>query len=212
MKLRTRWLNALVQLGLDTDQGAVVFERILKYYAQRHRQYHNLSHIEALLDLAEQYRGELLEPAVVEMAIWFHDLVYRPLSKQNEKKSAQLARKWLAELGADSVLQERVAVLIRQTEKPTDFLPSKDRDMAWLLDFDLSILGRSTEVYARYAEAMRKEFKLVPEVLYRQGRVRLLRQFLKLDFIYRTGPMRRALERPARENLLKELKFWEHLG
>ncbi|TIU73585.1 MAG: hypothetical protein E5W15_07330, partial [Mesorhizobium sp.] len=65
-------------------------------YSAEDRHYHGLPHIEAMLALADEYRGLLDDPQAVEAAIWFHDAIYDSRAKDNEAKSAQLAEKRLA--------------------------------------------------------------------------------------------------------------------
>lgn len=209
MNLNEVWLQNVKEWGCDEASGERVFSKIRINYEKTNRYYHNFSHIKALLRLFKEYESEIVEPNLVSMAIWFHDLVYHPLSKKNEIKSARLAGKLLNDMGVSCDVQQRVSEFILQTAYPIEKLRSKDRDLAWFLDFDLSILGAAPDEYARYAEAVRKEYRIIPESFYRLGRMKILRQFLEQDFIYKTAPIRRQLEKQARSNVLKELKFWE---
>lgn len=53
-------------------------------------------------------------------------------------------------------------------------------DLKLFLDFDLSILGTSAEVYQRYSQAIRKEYSWGPYFLYRKGRKKILENFLSI--------------------------------
>ena len=57
-------------------------------YRAPDRHYHGLSHIEALLALAQEYRTALSDPDAVEAAIWFHDAIYDSRRSDNETRSA----------------------------------------------------------------------------------------------------------------------------
>ena len=58
-------------------------------YAEPQRFYHNLFHIERLLQeysttIASQLEGDKQEQLIIILSIWFHDLVYDPKKKDNE--------------------------------------------------------------------------------------------------------------------------------
>src|SRR6266446_4861492 len=73
-------------------------DELVRAYAATERHYHNLTHIEAMLDLMRSYENALSDPAAVEAAIWFHDAVYDTHRHDNEERSAQLATDRLKEL------------------------------------------------------------------------------------------------------------------
>ena len=64
-------------------------------YQGPERHYHGLAHIEAMLALARENRALLDDFEAVEAAIWFHDAVYDSRAKDNEARSAMLAREML---------------------------------------------------------------------------------------------------------------------
>ena len=79
---------------LNTDDGAdstAVVNDLIARYAEPQRAYHTLEHIMHCLGEFAGVREQAGEPEAVEVAIWFHDAVYNPLLKTNEKKSADLA-------------------------------------------------------------------------------------------------------------------------
>ena len=69
-------------------------------YAEPHRAYHTAAHIAEVLRWYDWVADEAgwHEPAAVYLAAVFHDAVYDPLAKDNEARSAALARRRL--LGA----------------------------------------------------------------------------------------------------------------
>lgn len=200
------WRNSLTALGLDPAAADSCYQDLLKRYRGAGRFYHNFAHIEAMLKWLDTYRDELQEPALVTLAIWYHDAVYSVLRKGSENRSAALAIKQLQALGLNQSGLDKVAVMIRQTADHHGPLLSQDRDLAWFLDFDLSILGAEAKVYARYAENIRKEYRLIPAMLYNSGRSKVLHRMLEAEFLYYTPAFRRSHERQARSNLLQELR------
>jgi predicted metal-dependent HD superfamily phosphohydrolase len=67
-------------------------------YAEPHRHYHALGHVEALLRWLDSYRALAAKPALIEAAIWFHDAVYDTRRHDNEARSAHWARDELTAL------------------------------------------------------------------------------------------------------------------
>ena len=139
-------------------------------------------------------------PALVEMALWFHDAVYDPKAGDNEERSADLAALALSDFGASAASIERVRHLIMLTKTHQ---PSDDADEALLIDIDLAILGQSVERFDQYEEQIRFEYSWVPEEVYREKRAEVLRGFLIRDQIFVTEPMRQRFERSAKDNLAR---------
>lgn len=185
--------------------------RLRKSYTSRGRYYHTLEHIAAMFSLWEQHNHALRDPDTIALAIWYHDAVYQSLRKDNEKRSAQWAKQDLTAWGLAAEKINTVVKMIEVTAHHHEVPEPVNHDLLWFLDFDLNILSAPAAVYTTYVEHIRKEYRWVPEVLYRQGRVKVLRTMLAADFIYHTPAFRQQKERLARENVRKEIAYWEHL-
>lgn len=176
-------------------------------YSGEDRHYHGLGHIEALLDLAREYRALLADPEAVEAAIWFHDAVYDSKAKDNEAQSADLARQKLTGRVEGGRL-ERIAAMIEATA--THALPglaeeAAQRDAALFLDMDLSVLGASPDAFDAYERGVREEYEWVPEPAWTAGRGAVLRNFLVRPAIFHTQEFRDRFEAQARENMERSL-------
>src|SRR5262249_2268146 len=141
----------------------------------------------------------------LELAAWFHDAVYDSRADDNEERSALLAESVCAGWGLPAETVHLVGRLIRATR--THQADVDDRDAAVLLDADLAILGAEREVYDAYAAAIRREYAWVAENDYKQGRSRILHEFLRRKRIYRLETMHENRDSRARENLTRELKM-----
>ncbi|WP_315923400.1 hypothetical protein [Mesorhizobium sp. SP-1A] len=190
---------------------AVLRRDLSALYGADGRHYHGLSHIEALLALAAEYRALLSDPDAVEAAIWFHDAVYDSRAKDNEARSAELARRKLAGKTAPERLA-RIAAMIEATathELPRFADPAKTRDAALFLDMDLSVLGAPQEVFDAYEQAIRREYAWVPEEAWRSGRTAVLQAFIQRPHIFHTEEFRNRFEKQARLNIARSLKRLE---
>lgn len=175
---------------------------LMEAYAQPHRAYHNLIHLQDCLQQFEQVRQETEQPDEVEMALWFHDAVYIPQSGNNEEQSATWATEGLLTSGVEADRVRRIASLILDTRH--DRQP-ETQDCKILLDVDLSILGREPEEFAAYERQIRTEYSWVPEEEYCTKRVAILESFLARPAIYQTEFFRSRLEAQARENLTQSI-------
>ena len=180
---------------------------LAKLYEAEDRHYHDLGHIQAMLALAEEYRGLLDDPRAVEAAIWFHDAVYDSRAKDNEAKSAELAEKRLAGRASSHRLA-RIAAMINATATH-QLPPFRDEDAlndaALLLDMDMAILGAEPAAFDAYEKAVRLEYGWVEEPMWRAGRSAVLKSFLTRPNIFYTQSFRDRFEARARQNLERSL-------
>ena len=174
-------------------------------YAEPHRRYHTVEHLEEALAAFERLRDLAADADAVELAVWFHDAVYDAAAPagENEARSAGLAVDELTALGMapSSVAEVERLVLLTSGHEVAD----GDANGAVLADADLTILGADPGRYARYAADVRAEYAHVPDDAWRTGRAAVLDGFLRRPRIYRTDRAHAALDAQARANLTAEL-------
>ncbi len=195
-----RWRSLWERLGADADMDSV-YSALVEKYSEKHRAYHNVKHLEQCLEEFDGVKGLLNRPDEVEMAIWFHDAIYKPTSSKNEAESARWAAAEMKKAGASDDSIRVVNDLILATKH--DGAPDSG-DAEFLIDIDLSILGSAPEIYREYEENIRKEYKWVPPFIFRKKRKEILNSFLKRDRIYATEFFRKKYEQNARANLKSE--------
>jgi predicted metal-dependent HD superfamily phosphohydrolase len=179
--LEQHWKELMQTWGFADN--AAMFVRLCAAYGESQRHYHTLEHLEDCLQKAKLLRQSASKPAQIEMALWFHDAIYKPYSSSNELESAQWAERFLQDNDADSDDIARVYAMIMATKHAsTD--QYFDSDTALLLDIDLSILGEDAATYNRYEKNIRREYRWVPFFLYRKKRREILNYFLQRENIY----------------------------
>jgi predicted metal-dependent HD superfamily phosphohydrolase len=205
--MENRWLNTMRESGADKAVLQHIFSTVLApRHNEAHRAYHNFAHIAHLLDLIEAHSAASnLDPFVLNLVAWFHDVVYNPKKKDNEEQSAQIAEEWLPKMGVPTQVANHVLHIIRRTANHTQNDATDTPETLFFLDADLVILGCDPTRYEAYHQSIRAEYKHVPRILYKPGRRNVLKQFLKADFLYRTEPFRSTYERQARQNLEAEI-------
>ena len=193
---KSRWLNLMVAWGFE--QNLQVFSELDKAYSQSGRFYHNAQHVGACLTHCDSIKANLTYPREVELALWFHDAIYKIFSSNNEKKSAIWARDFLLDNGAAPDDASRVYDLILATRHNA---PAATRDASFLVDIDLSILGANPRVYAQFEQDIRREYRMVPSAIYRKKRIAVLQGFLSRETIFNNAPFSSQLEAQARGNI-----------
>jgi predicted metal-dependent HD superfamily phosphohydrolase len=174
-------------------------------YAEPHRRYHTERHLDECLnqvdrpaDLAERDRRRL------RWALLWHDAVYEPGARDNEARSAALAKTELTACDVDPADVAEVVRLILLTESHR--APADDYLGALMVSIDLSILGSDPQRYREYSAATREEYGHVPDELWRAGRSAVLRRMLDAEALYPDARFRDALEAQARANMTDELR------
>ncbi|HEY1166991.1 MAG TPA: hypothetical protein VGE90_17570 [Chitinophaga sp.] len=201
--LKQTWLELTSRYCTNEELINSEFDKLIVQYATPGRYYHNLQHIEALLTLQGAYAAEIRNNEVLQLAIFYHDVIYNVLKSDNEEQSALAAGAFLQQTTFPPYQIITVMDYIRATKTHTG--DEHDDDLDFLLDFDLSILGSPADVYIEYAQQIRREYNVYPDEVYHPGRKKVLTHFLEKPAIYRTATFREQYEVQARQNIAAEL-------
>lgn len=186
----------------DVRLAETFWQEIEAHYSHKKRHYHNLLHLEKLLEQLAVHTG-IEDWDTLLFALYYHDVVYKVTRKDNEEKSAELARVRLTEIGYPTEKINRCVAHILATKSHT---VSTDGDTDLFTDADLSILGTDAATYQKYTQQIRAEYAIYPDFMYMPGRKKVLQHFLQMEHIYKTDYFRNALEEQARRNLKEELE------
>lgn len=200
--LKEYW-NSILLKYTDRLYSDELFRNLINQYSDKSRYYHNSTHIQKMLDFSLAFSDKIMEPEVVQLAIYYHDVIYNSLSKNNETDSASLAVQQLSKttFSAEKIKLTEQFILSTQKHLPLTEHP----DVYYFLDFDLAILGTSEDIYQDYAEKIQKEYKWVPSFLYTKNRTKVLEHFLSRKEIYFTEIFRNEYESVARKNMQYEI-------
>jgi predicted metal-dependent HD superfamily phosphohydrolase len=195
--LHRKWRDLLCAWAVDPALAERMYEDVCEHYGGPGRFYHTLDHVQSVLETVESLGSYAQNLNAVKVATWLHDVIYDSKAPDNEDRSADYAERLCEKL---SMPEGRlVAALIRKT-KTHD--AGEDADAEVLLDADLAILGAAESVYRIYAGKIRQEYAWVSESDYRQGRGRILQNFLSRPRIFH---LLGHLENPARRNIAAEI-------
>jgi len=201
--LKSSWENLLQSFIVDPRISQKIFFELVTAYSSTGRFYHTLKHIQQILGTIEQMRTLAQNFPAIQLAAWFHDVIYNSKSQNNEERSAEYAVTALTKLKIPLTTVEIVQNFILNT-KNHQAAPS-DIDSQILLDADLAILGSPNLEYKAYTQAIRQEYSWVNEQSYIVGRQQILSNFLQRKRIYLTKQMFLGLEADARRNMQNEI-------
>lgn len=194
-------------LCLNFSENKILVEKfwteIENNYSTKSRYYHNLPHLENMFEEIDAVRDQIEKFENISFSIFYHDMIYDASSKLNEEKSADVAKERLESLGVNN---DKIQNIYEQILATKSHKKSENKDTNFLLDADLSILGKSSEAYSEYTKQIRKEYSIYPDFLYKPGRKKVLQHFLELENIFKTEYFRGKYEIQARENIESELK------
>ena len=199
----SRFQRLCERMGIAERVVSLAWHSLWLGYTESHRHYHNWEHIGSMLAALDCVSGidESRGRDRIEMAVWFHDVVYDPKSSTNEADSAALFRQLLgAEL--DTVDVAAIERLILATDPRRDRGDAEDEKI--LVDIDLLVLASDPSCYCAYADAIRKEYVHVPEDAFVKGRLEVLERILQKP-IFMTEHFAKREEK-ARANLEDEIE------
>lgn len=170
-------------------------------YGEPQRFYHTAQHISECLELLDWLlETQLMEPQpLLEMALWYHDVVYQPQASDNERRSADQAMGFLQSCGQiDAVIDSLIMATCHLGDTEEVAKPPLTQ---WMVDIDLAILGALPHRFSQYETQIRHEYDWVPETQYQQKRQAILMQFLNCSHIYQSSLFQQRFEAQARRNL-----------
>ncbi len=192
------------------------YKNLTVCYQEPHRHYHTLTHLKSCFyhldayassELCELDKSSLLE---VELALWFHDVIYQPRSLTNEKDSAAKLSDFLNYNASQETQSLRLIELVLVTQHPSIAQNKQqgillDIDLSILLDIDLSILGADSACYDEFELAIKQEYKWVPDELYKEKRSCLLNSLLRHKHVFQSEYFTVHLEHQAQCNIKRTI-------
>src|SRR3989338_8344182 len=199
--MKDRWVVFFKAVGAQGDPEEF-YKDIVERYSESHRFYHTLDHIAHCLKEFEEIRQLCDDSLAVEMALWFHDIFYDVWpTGNNEKMSAEYAMKQGKKMGLKEHFLQRVSDYILYTTHKKECI--HNRDAQFVVDIDLSILGKPFKEFDEYEAKIKEEYRwFVLTGVFNKKRAEILRKFLDRSSIYQTDYFRAKYETQARRNLM----------
>jgi len=204
---KSRFVRLWRQLAAYFDQPYCegVFDELKELYGGHNRYYHSDAHIHHCLSkLDESVSNPELAPHV-EMAIWFHDVIYTAGDPLNEQNSAD----WFRKLATNHLSKQdvdRVTNLITITEHR--HVPS-NADEKLMVDIDLSSFGFPETQFIEDGRSIRQEFSDIPDGEFIAGQIVFLNRLLERPALYSTEYFQENYEDTARKNIGALLQIYQ---
>ncbi len=189
------WGHCLLDSAID--ESAAIHQHLIDSYSEPQRFYHTLDHIEHCLSLLDKIRSELQNPEALELAIWYHDVVYQPGSIDNEQLSAD--QFMTTSNGVfDDTLRNTIYRHIMATVH--DGSEVKDTDTHYMLDIDLSSFGQAWPEFIRDSDNLRLEKKGQPDDEFYKNQAAFQDKLFGQPRIFKSDYFYDKLETQARQN------------
>jgi len=195
--LQVRWIKFCSRITIPKKE--TLWKNLDALYSEKTRHYHTFQHIEDCLHTLDQWPPHLNGSArdTIELAIWFHDIIYDTHRADNEESSAALATYYLR---GHPLATDCHALILATRHKQTEGMRTEEI----MCDIDLSILGAAPAKYQQYAQQIRQEYSWVEDNEYATARARVLKNFLNREHLFQTPHAIEKWEEQARKNIAKE--------
>lgn len=163
---------------------------LLSMWNESQRHYHNLNHLNDLIDKIDEKKGSLTEKEYEKLLITalFHDIIYNPCEVNNEEKSADFFMSVCEDKSNKDILEIKQAILDTKTHKPS----SKVSQI--FCDLDMSIVESDYDKLLEWEEGIEAEY--VPcfgKEAYKEGRLKFLESLLN-KYNHNAGNLLKLIE------------------
>lgn len=201
------WLRCVRQ-NSDPAGADRAWKVLVEGYNQPHRRYHDMGHLKHCLYGLGLAATVARDPATLEVAIWFHDVVYDPGAKDNEERSAEvfaaLMGPYMAPARVDSIRKLIMTTMHRQQPE--------EGDERFIADIDLSSLAKPWSQFLVDSENLRAEEPERSDEDYYAAKIRFHRSLLQRQRLFNTVPFQLRYEAHARENIERFLALLADRG
>lgn len=176
------------------------------------RPYHGLRHVALLWTRHRRFAAGTPFAApqatrLIACAIAFHDVIYDPRRRDNERCSARLWRHnappGLCPADIDWVASAIEATADHLAPYPTG--SPRERLLLWMLDLDLTPLGEPAPLFTRNSRDLRIEYRHLPKADWERNRQSFMRKLQAAPRLFRYRPLAIRFEAAARRNVARAL-------
>jgi predicted metal-dependent HD superfamily phosphohydrolase len=193
--------------GPEALEPEPVYAEIVAHYGEPHRHYHTLEHVDDCLERLDRVHALPPDPGAVELALWFHDVVFESDARDNERRSAQYYLDRAA--GASPRFRRHVCSMILASNHAGLL---SDTDLSYVLDIDLAGFGHPWPKFRTTTDIVRAEYPHLSDAEFAVGMAGFFGVLLARPSIFRTEPFRDTCEATARANIAALRAEWAKAG
>lgn len=163
------------------------YQALVHHYTELHRHYHNLFHIQKMLEDSEQLQITKKAKAQLQLAIFYHDYIYRPGASDNEIQSKMVFEEDCLALNLEPPTS--ISDMIMSTA-----LYEKQGSVNDLGDLDLATLALPYDEYTFHGKLLFEEYgnRFLEQQMI-EGRRDFLVKMLSLPKIFNNDPEKDSL-------------------
>ncbi len=201
-RFQALWQRCLIDGARDDSRE--IHQRLLDGYNEPQRHYHTLAHIELCLGTFDQCRSLASNPHALELAVWFHDVIFQLGNPDNEKHSAELYLQL-----SDGVHDEQTRGLVDRLIMATlhDGSSLEDADAIYMVDIDLSSFGLSWDEFLQDSQNLRLEGAALSDAEYYRKKADFQQCLMARERFYLSDYFPERLETRARDNLARYFEY-----
>ena len=184
-----------------------VYAEVAARYADPARHYHTLEHVDDCLARLDAVANLVENPDAIEIAIWFHDVVYATGVRDNEARSARFYLQRSA--GATPLFRRAVCRMILASRHVR---PMRGADPGYMVDIDLAGFGRPWAEFRSTTDLIRAESPQRTDGEFAAGLAPFLRALVARPRMFATAWFRDRCEAAARRNVDRLLDEWHRAG
>jgi len=194
-------------IGPDALDPGPLYADLVARYGEPHRRYHTLGHIDDCLERFDRVRALLPDPDAVELALWFHDVIFDGDARDNERRSARYYLDHAT--GATPRFQRHVCSMILAS---THSGLSSGADLGYMLDIDLAGFGHPWPSFRQTTDVVRAEYPHLSDAEFAASMSGFFAVLMSRPSIFRTDAFRSACETTARANIEALRAEWAAAG
>jgi predicted metal-dependent HD superfamily phosphohydrolase len=147
---------------------------ILSMWNESHRYYHNLNHLNDLISQINESKSKFSEKEYEKLLIAaiFHDIIYDPMDKNNEEKSADFFMNCALKKDDADIIDIRKMILDTKTHVSNTKLSESFNK------FDMNIVERDFESLLEWESGIYAEYASYGKKDYQSGRLKFLESLL----------------------------------
>jgi predicted metal-dependent HD superfamily phosphohydrolase len=191
------WRRCLLDQAVDNS--AAIHQQLVNSYNEPQRVYHTLNHIDHCLAHFDKIKIDLENPDAVELAIWYHDVIYKPGATDNERLSADLFMETTQDHFNDSlrhtICQHIMATLHNSSE-------IDNNDTKFMVDIDLSSFGLPWPEFSADSDKLRQEMSAMSDEDYYRKQAAFQKKLMNRPRFFKSDYFYDNYEDLARQNLI----------
>lgn len=186
-----------------TDDSTAIHQQLVKGYGEPQRHYHTLAHIAHCLTQFDHCKSLARNPDALEIAVWFHDVIFEPGRHDNEALSARLYQD-LSAGNHDNEMRQLIDRLIMATLHDGSSLG--DADASYMVDIDLSSFGLDWDAFLLDSQNLREENPHLSDTDYYRKLQKFHSSLLARPRFFLSDFFYQRYEQQARDNVSRYLE------